>query len=171
MGFGDSGLLVLLPIGPRSAVVFYDKAVYERRKVISCTPNDVHAMNLVQACNARNNLYYSDEQTDLTKICALADKHRADSAPYMVRAVPDDSKNGDLLQFASRHPNPRVRFSFALPKQKFRRKFKKQRTSPESEVRVPRRESLLEERPNGASGTGAGSVRYRQVSKVEIRQA
>ena len=171
MGLGDAGLLVLLPIGPRSAVVFYDKAVYERRKVISCTPNDVHAMNLVQACNARNNLYYRDEQTDLTRICALADKHRADSAPYLVRAVPDNSNNGELLHFASRHSNPRVRFSFALPKQRFRRKFKKQRASPESEVRVPRRESLLEERPIRASGTGAESVRYRQVSKVELHQA
>ena len=167
MGFRDAGLLVLLPISPQSTVVLYDRSAYERKRVASCTPNDVRAMNLIQACNARNNLYFRDDHTDLTSICAKAHKHRSANTPYVALAVADDPKDGELLHFGNCRPNPRVRFSFAIPTRKFRRKFSKQIASPTTEMRVPSRASLPEIRTVEHDHSADG-VRFTQVSKIEL---
>lgn len=88
IGYGDAGLLVLWPVSPRAAIVLYDKAAYLcKKKVALCTERDVHAMNLIQACNACNNMYFRDEHTDLAKITAQAERHRRRCTPYIALAA------------------------------------------------------------------------------------
>lgn len=170
-GYGDAGLLVIWPVSPRTAIVLYDKTAYRRRKVASCTKRDVRAMNFIQACNARNNLYFCEEHTDLTTICAKAERHRRGCTPYIALAESEGPDRREILHFGFRRPNPRVRFSFALPKEKFRRKYASEIGSSSSELQVPRRESLLE---RGAAMTADGGASnyatvFKQIAQIDLQ--
>ena len=171
MGYGDAGLLVVWPVSPRTAIVLYDKTAYRRKKVASCTKRDVRAMNFIQACNARNNLYFCEGHTDLATICAKAERHRRGCTPYIALAESEGPDRSEILHFGFRRPNPRVSFSFALPKAKFRRKYASEIGSSSSEFRVPQRKSLLEQgtamTPDGR-GPEYATV-FKQIAQIGLQ--
>ena len=173
MGLYDSGLLVVLPLSPERGVVLYDRATYGRKKVVKCTPNDVHVLNLFQACNARNNLYFRDAHTNLANVLAKARRHRVESTPYVARALADNPEDGEILHFANRRPNPRVGLSFCQPSARFRRKFGKQRASSSTVVQVPERATSVRRNAGPASGmpyadSMADGTRLTETARAEI---
>lgn len=143
MGLYDSGLLVVLPLSPERGIVLYDRATYRGKKVVKCTTNDVHTMNLFQACNARNNLYFRDAHTNLANVLTRARRHREGNRPYVARALADNPEDGEILHFANRRPNPRVGLSFCQLSPRFHRKFGKQRASASTIVQVPERSTIF----------------------------
>ena len=180
MGLSDSGLAVILPVGPKCATVLYDRAAYANRsngvrlKVTKCTPNDVQALNFMQACNCQNNLYFKNDHTDLAKLMANAESHRSRCTPYIARAI-SKTGDGDLLHLGGRQPNPRVRLSFLHVDRRFRRRFARIMRDKSTEFEVPQRETyaLAKGAPSGAHralerGLKQDTMSFRQVSKIEL---
>ena len=164
MGLTDIGLILMLPISPTRVVVLYDETAYVKKKVVYCRPNDVLAMNLIQACNARNNLYYRNEQLDLSGLVSKAARYRSKGKPYIARAVAEDPQDGDLLHIANRRANPRVRLSFCQPKPRFKRKYSKQIYSMSSVIDVPPRAAI--KRHRAAEGQNSRPPTYSTYSPL-----
>lgn len=75
-GFGSAGLIIAMPLSPRTAIVFYDEEVYsvpskKHGHTVEVTAADVDGLNILQLVSATDHLFYSGTRPTAGQIDAL----------------------------------------------------------------------------------------------------
>jgi hypothetical protein len=84
-GFAHRGLQLLLPLGPRHTIIFYDAHVYEvggaDGGVVDVGERDVRQLNVLQAASAAGALFFNAKVTrpDVEAVMSEATPHRRDA--------------------------------------------------------------------------------------------
>jgi hypothetical protein len=118
VGLAVKGLQVFLPLGPKHLLLFFDASVYTvggrrlaSQRVEVTTEADVCEMNMLQAVNAAECLYFNDALSlrDVERLVTKAAKYRHDEKAKILEYQPksgDIARDGVLLRMFS--PDVRV---------------------------------------------------------------
>ena len=148
-GFGCKGLLVFVPLSPRYGLVLYDYNVYRvgsdrEPSIIVSNERDIHEVNTLQACNAEDNIYFSDEKHNVEALIKKASPFRNDGS-VKVRTFPEESE-GDRRSMYIVTSLPEVKTNFSVSFITIRKgakvwykKFRKEKLRP---ALIPRNEEL-----------------------------
>jgi Protein of unknown function (DUF4238) len=109
-GLAVKGLQIFLPIGPKHLVMFFDTDVYTvggrrlaSQRVEVTAEQDVRALNLLQAVNASESVYFNDEITlrDVEGLARRAARYRPDAKASLLEYQPassDLARDGVLIR-------------------------------------------------------------------------
>ncbi|WP_341679503.1 DUF4238 domain-containing protein [Comamonas thiooxydans] len=127
-GLGSAGLICVIPLTPKYAMIGYDNEIYNintKNSVISTKEiSDIDAINHLQFLNCSNNIYFNDEIDDkhLTESYSSAAPHRiekrhilhrfdkneitSNGVIYRKSETSEESTNGQLVMISDQHPKP-----------------------------------------------------------------
>lgn len=116
------GLQLFLPLSPRILLVLFDDTIYrcrDAKNLVTATPADIDALNLLQAVYAQENLYFlSDGLTPFLDLCRRAKEARAKRSAFLSRfaradqALEKGGTRSEILHWGTVMPNLHLRLSF-----------------------------------------------------------
>lgn len=122
IGWAHKGLQVFLPISGTACLALFDPMTYEygSRKSRICSPSvrDIKTLNVLQALNARQCLYFDPNQTPGDELARLADENKRHDGwrePTFLVSDPRERPGGGTSQIlATRTPQVHLPFQFGF---------------------------------------------------------
>lgn len=82
IGLAHKGLQLFFPVTPRLSIALFDKEVYRtngpmvNERLVVALPADVHQMNILQAANSYENIYFASDAAAVDAIAKAAERYR-----------------------------------------------------------------------------------------------